>query len=247
MNSDNSMEIITLFSKRLLTDWLPVYCNDPKRNYSVEGFKRDSIKVSKKDAQDFMRAIDTKIVTDVGGGRFRMPRSKASEVLFWEGSKTITPRPITLWLEPIITIAAMARLHLDYGWPVELLGMQSEGWAFDLCVFKPNDFKNEYVAGEIKKCSKEIDSLLANMHKSFSEGNLDNPSVPPERINAHRKCIGLQRCQAPLFWVLGPGGDSRLFEVTYSFDGEIKLQRTSDDQLYFTGNRKSTHSVLQAT
>jgi len=243
--NNNSMgKIVTDFSKRLLEDWLPSYCNDPKRNYSVEGFKHDSIKVSNQDARDFMRAIDTKIVTDVGGGRFRMPQSKASEVIFWEGSKTISPRPITLWLEPIITIAAMARLHLDYGWPIELLGMQSEEWAFDLCAFKPHDFKNEFIAGEIKKSSKEIDSLLANMHKSFSEGDLDNASVPQIRINAHKKCLGLQRSRAMLFWALGPDGDSRLFEVTYFSNGEIKLNRTSDDQLHFTGNVKTPQAAL---
>jgi hypothetical protein len=46
------------------------------------------------DAQDIMRALDTKIVTDAGGGRFRMPQSKAYEQLFWTGSKTVIPRPL---------------------------------------------------------------------------------------------------------------------------------------------------------
>lgn len=104
MNGQNdNMKILAEFSRRLTEDWLPTYCNDPKRNYSTEGFKYDSIKVSAQDAKDFMRAIDTRIVTEIEGGRFRMPQSKAVEVIFWEGSKAITPRPITLWLEPVIS------------------------------------------------------------------------------------------------------------------------------------------------
>src|SRR6266852_4840136 len=175
--TDNSKGILTEFSHRLLNEWLPTYCDDPKRNYLKEGFKRDSIKVTSQDARDFIRAIDTKIVTDIGGGRFRMPQSKANEVIFWEGSKAITPRRITLWLEPIITIAAMARLHLDYGWPKDCLGMQAEKWEFDLIAFKPPDFRNEYIAGEVKKSSKELDDLLINLRKSCAEGDLDYSSA----------------------------------------------------------------------
>lgn len=93
----NSIEIQTEFSRRLLEEWLPTYCNDPKRKYSIDGYKQISNKVTALDARDFMRALDKKIVTDTGGGRFRMPQSKATEVIFWEGSKTTIPRPITLW------------------------------------------------------------------------------------------------------------------------------------------------------
>ncbi len=245
--NDNSMEILADFSRRLMEDWLPAYCNDPKRNYSTDGFKQDSIKVSAQDARDFMRAIDTKIVTDVGGGRFSMPQSKAVEVIFWEGSKATTPRPITLWLEPVITIAAMARLHLDYGWPIDCLGMQSEKWSFDFISFKPHDLQNEHIAGEVKKSSKEIDDLLANLQKSCADCDLDFSTASPARINAHKKWLGLRRCRAPLFWALGPDGDSRLFEVTYTSEDEIRLNRTSDNQLYFTAEIQATHAVLETT
>jgi hypothetical protein len=87
--------------------------------------------VSSRDAQDFLRAIDHKVVTVESGGRFRVPQSKSHEVIFWEHSTLVSPRPKTLRLESIITIAAVARLHLDFGWPIESLGMQSEDWAFD--------------------------------------------------------------------------------------------------------------------
>jgi len=221
------------FSQRLTADWLPTYCHDPKRNYAIAGYKPLSNTVTPLDARDFMRALDHKIVIDLGGCKFRMPRSRATEVIFWEGAKAATPRPITLWLEPVITIAAMARLHLDYGWPLDCLGTQSEKWEFDVMVFKLQDLHNEYIAGEVKKTSKELDELLINMQLSCVEGTLDYCSASQARKNAHNKWLGLQRCRAPLFWALGPGGDSRLYEVSYSYAGNIAMSRTDDTQLYF--------------
>lgn len=245
--TNNSMDALAEFSQRLLNDWLPTYCNDPKRNYSIEGFKPDTKKIAMEDARDFLRALDNEIVSDIGGGRFRMPQSKAFEVIFWEGLKKISPRPITLWHEPIITIAAIARLHFDFGWPVDCLGMQSEDGAFDLMAFMPQNLRNEHIAGEVKKSSKELDNLLLDMNKSCIEVDLDYSSASPKRINAHNKLLGLRRCRAPLFWALGPGGDSRLFEVSYSSEGDISLNRTSDDRLHFTNDNQSKFFDLNAS
>ena len=133
------------FWRRLNEEWLPAFCNDPNRCYSTEAFNVGSKIVTELDARDFLRAMDHKVVSFDSGGRFRMPQSKTHEVIFWEHSTLVTPRPITLWLEPVITIAAVARLHLDYGWPIECLGMQSEDSAFDVTAFKSDDLKNEYI------------------------------------------------------------------------------------------------------
>ena len=137
-------------------------------------------------------------------------------------------------MEPVITIAATARLHLDYGWPIACLGTQSEKWEFDLMAFKPQDLKNEYIAGEVKKSSRELDELLINLHKFRVEDSLDYSTASPVEKNAHKKWLGLHRCHAPLFWAVGPGGESRLFEVSYSSEGNILLSETTDDQLHFT-------------
>jgi hypothetical protein len=230
---EDPVGIKAIFSRRLLEEWLPTYCNDPKRKYLMMGYKPNSNKVTVQDARDFMRALDHGIVTDTGGGRFRMPQSKAIEVIFWEGSKTTIPRPITLWMEPIITIAAIARLHLDYGWPIAYLGTQSEKWEFDLMAYKPPDLKNEHIAGEVKKSSKELDELLNNLQIFRAEDSLDYRTASRVEKNAHKKWLGLHRCHAPFFWAVGPGGDSRLFEVSYSSDGNIVLNRTTHDQLHF--------------
>ena len=229
-------DVLTEFSRRITEEWLPVYCNDPKRrdHHAVEGFKWESVKVSERDAADFMRSLDNKIVVDTGGGRFRMPQSKANEYMFMHGSTAITPRPLTLWLEPVITIGVMARLYLDYGWPLACLGMQSEGWAFDFVVFKPHDLKNEHIAGEVKKTEKELDTFITNLHKSCEEGDIDITTLSATRINAHKKWLGLRRCHAPLFWALGPNGYGHVFTVSYSPEGAISLQETTHDLLYYS-------------
>jgi hypothetical protein len=225
---------LTEFRRRLLDQWLPAYCNDPRRRYPLEGFSEASVSMSSRDAQDFLRAIDYKVVTVDSGGRFRMPQSKTHEVIFWEHSTHVSPRPITLWLEPVITIAAVARLHLDFGWPIQLLGIQSEDWAFDFTAFKPTDLKSEYIAGEVKGTSRQLERLLTNLHKCCAEGDLEC-SAPKARKNAHRKMLGLKRCHAPVFWALGPDREGYVFEVSYSSSGTIQLIGTGEQILRFPG------------
>ena len=98
-------------------EWLPQFC--AARGYAPAGFRRNAKAVSDIDADDFLRAIDSGIVTVDDANNFHAPMSKASEHIFWEHPRKTTPGPITLWIEPIITIATAARLHFDYGWPIE--------------------------------------------------------------------------------------------------------------------------------
>lgn len=214
---------LTAFADRLSKEWLPTYCNDPKRRYSTAGYKVRSNKVTSQDARDFLRALDNDIVADSGGGRYRMPQSKANEVIFWEGSRTKIPRPITLWMEPVITIASVARLHLDYGWPKRCLGMQSTKWEFDLIAFLPANFEAEHIAGEIKKSVRELNCLIANLHDLCKVGKVDVNVLPHTHVNAYKKFKGLLRSRAPLFWAIGPGNISHLYEVEYSPDELVTL------------------------
>jgi len=225
-------QILAEFTNRLTTEWLPTFCEDPKRNYPKDGFRRSSIKVSPVDARDFLRALDLGIVNDSGGGRYRAPRTHAFEQLFWTWTNAEHPKPISLWLEPIITIAAVARLHLQYGWPKECLGTQSKkNWAFDLFVVRPESGDSEYIAGEAKKTTREIDQLVSYMRLSCVEGDIDCSAVSQSRRNAHKKWIGLRQSRAPIFWAVGPGNNSRLFTVTYSSEGPVSLEETVDHAL----------------
>ncbi len=124
----------------------------------------------------------------------------------------------------------MARLHLDYGWPIEAIGMQSSDWAFDVVAYDRNDLTTVCIAGEVKPTSNQLDTLVANMKSCFARGEHDDCLVT-SRKNAHRKVVGLQRCRAPLFWAIGPGGDSRVFEVAHSEDSSISLTKNEYKQL----------------
>jgi hypothetical protein len=44
---------------------------------------------------------------------------------------------MTLWVEPIITIGALSRLHFEFGWPAAMLGMQTDDYAFDFVCREP--------------------------------------------------------------------------------------------------------------
>ena len=193
---------------------MPPFC--AARGYDSAGFRPDAKKLHEVDIRDFLRAVDHNVVTIDAANNFRAPGSKAVEHIFWEGSGKLSPRPIWPWVEPIITIAAMARLHLDYGWPVECLGMQSKEWAFDLMAFRPDDLEHEFIAGEVKGTSKELNKFLGRLQECCAAGEHDCGDAKIDKKNAHKKWLGLNRCHAPLFWALGPGGDSFVFDVLYN-------------------------------
>jgi len=131
------------FAARLRNEWLPSYCSDAKRRYEIAGYKESSNKVTSVDAQDFMWALDNGLLEDGGGGRYRLPMSKATVVIFWEGQRAKSPRTITLSMEPVITIASVARLCRDYGWPRACLGMESIKWEFDFTAFRSETSASE--------------------------------------------------------------------------------------------------------
>lgn len=179
-----------------------------------------------------MRAVDGGLVSE-SEGFFFAPRGAAKEQIFWQGERKSTPRPITLWVEPIITIGALARLNAEYGWPVENLGAQSKTWAFDLvCYQKASDRK--LVACEVKKESKEIEKLLAFMNAQCGRPPLDpEPKNSAER-NAYRKVQGIRRAWPKLFWALGPGGKGLVFRIHRENDSEhFRLDSTSEESLRY--------------
>ncbi len=210
---------IETFRARLFEEWLPTFCSDPKRNLDPRGFTSTFAGLAESDAADFMRALDAGVVYDDGGGRYLAARKSAYESLFNHGPKGVAPRELRLSLEPIITIAALGRLHLDYGWPKQLLGLQPAKWEFDFAAYASHDAQSEYVAGEVKKTTGETSALLANLRN-------------PNHKNSHSKLVGLQRRQAPFFWVVGPDMQSSLFAVAYSPAGELSLGEVGIETLH---------------
>lgn len=223
-----AIESIAEFRERVMRKWLPVFCHDARRQYPLEGFRETSIVVSAEDAHDCMYAIDCGLVIDHGGGRYRAARSTAFEQLFWTGLRTLVPRPVILWVEPVITFAALARLHRDYGWPSELLGTQPKSWAFDLAAHEPTDPSCYRILGEVKKTVQEAEALIADL-RQLSRGESSSAS----RINSRKKWSGLLAAKPSILWIVGPGGYSKVFSVAYKASAEATLADSTADALAF--------------
>jgi hypothetical protein len=226
-------DAIAMFTDRLQKDWLPLFCNAPHRKYSADGFQYSSIeKLDEFDALWFIRAVENNLVAE-SEGFFVAPRSAAKEQIFWEGAKNVVPRPITLWVEPVITIGALARLSVEYGWPVDNLGTQSKTWEFDLVCYETTS-EREVVACEIKKHGKEIEKLLKFMNVYCVQPSLASEPENATERNAYRKVQGIRKSWPKLFWALGPGGCGQLFEVHREDDSEIfRLDHVSEENLKY--------------
>jgi hypothetical protein len=224
------------FERRLYSDWLPAYCRDPRRGYRPDGFRHSSITVTEEDASDFISALEHKLITDDGHGNYRIPQSNAKVFIFWPGLKSSSPRSISLWVEPVITIAVVARLHLDFGWPMDQLGMESKDWAFDFTASRPFDSSKLFLAGEVKKTSKELDELLTKMTMLCAARQEITPPENAKLRNAYKKWVGLVKTHAHYFWAVGPGKVSHLFEVQHLPGGYIAMRPVDDAPLKFDAN-----------
>lgn len=218
-----------VFKQRLLADWLPAFCR--KRGFSADGFNDSGLqRLSECDAADFIQALDVGLVRHCEGS-FLSPMGKVKEQIFWEGAKTISPRPITLWLEPIITIAVLRRLQRDHHWPAERLGLQSANWAFDLVAYDQDNPAIVQLVCEVKKSKKEIVDLLRHMHHYLHAPEGILCGLKPAERNAFKKVIGLRHSTARSFWAAGPDGCLHSFAVERSPDGALSLQQTPAGQL----------------
>lgn len=218
------------FKNRLYPEWLIPFCE--RHGYSGLGFVGASVeKLESLDAKGFFAAIEDGLVVHEKG-IFRAPCSSATERIFWEGEKKTVPRKITLWIEPIITMAGLSRLHREHGWPMSQLGMQSKTWAFDLVAYSKEQ-EQELVACEVKKSWREIEKLvsLMELYKATPESEISE--FKGVARNAFKKIIGLRLSKASIFWALGPGGRSIIFKVKYGPNDEVMLVPTDEKALTY--------------
>jgi hypothetical protein len=150
---------------------------------------------------------------------------------------------MTLWVEPIITVAVLARLHFDLGWPRELLGTQSKDWAFDVTTYLSPDHKREHIAGEVKKSAAEMDRLVECMMRFGKVPSADWSVAPKGReLNALKKLQALRSRRPLLFWAVGPAGANCAFRMGYSEDGIVSFQEIAIQELGYGQTRPATTS-----
>lgn len=220
--------MLATFESRLQNDWLGPFCE--ARSFSCDGFKTQSIaKLSPKDANNFMRAVDGGLVTH-RDGTFNAACSKAKEQIFWTGLRSISPRPLTLWLEPIITIGGLARLHEDFGWSADRLGLQSSTWAFDLVGYA-GDGKTELLVCEVKKTEREINKLTELMTKHLATPAEALSELKGSERNAFKKVLSLRNSGSQVFWALGPEHHGFVFRIRRDHAGSIGLELSDESAL----------------
>lgn len=221
------------FDDLIINDLLAEFCNHPDRRYGIAGFKDNLSEVDDLDAADFVRGMNAGLVKLDGKEKlYRAPRSHAGEQFFWTHGRNEVPRKLTLWIEPIITIATLSRLHFDLNWPVDLLGTQSIDYAFDVTAYLQPDFIREHIACEVKKTVREMESLVEHMRDL---GASPLPDIIPSRKNARKKVEALRSRRAPILWVVGPGGRSAVFNLSYSEDDLMSFAKGSITNLEYPG------------
>jgi hypothetical protein len=234
------MSMIAEFNQRLVDEWLIPFCTT--RGYSIDGYDNRGIaKIFESDACDFLQSIDHGLVTHLGGV-FTAPRSRAKEQIFWEGAKKEVPRKITLWLEPIITIGALRRLQRDFGWSGDLLGLQSANWAFDLVAYHPFKTNTEYLMCEVKKSTREIDSLIRLMQTHLNSSSEIEGSLKGAERNAFKKVLSLRASRSHVFWALGPNGYEYVFKIIREPGNSVRLELSTDTALLASNNALRDHS-----
>ncbi|MGO7658916.1 hypothetical protein [Rhizobium ruizarguesonis] len=224
------MDCRTKFLELLHIELIPQYCDHPSRGWGRAGFIDNSALVSEADACDFLRAIEGGLIQHVGRGLYSAPRSSAKEQLFWEFNRSAIPRTFAIWLEPVITFAALARLHFEYGWPAELIGTQSKKWEFDLVAYPTQDAENEFIAAEVKKSTNEVEKLAEHL-TSLSGQGIVNVTGSHVMRNSIKKYNGLVERGANVFWIVGPAKLSYIFKVEQLGDKRIALKPSDEVSL----------------
>lgn len=184
-------------------------------------------RVSEHDAEWFVRTIEAGLVT-MADGDVMAPRSTAKERIFWHGPKAEIPRRLSVVIEPIIGIGAIGRLHIDHGWPVDLLGLQPATWAFDFAAYG-NVGETPVIVGEVKSKRAEIDAMCAHFEQSFDAAGRQTSTA---KENWEKKISWFQGSGAQIIWALGPDGYERIYQLSTELKtGKKHLVRRNSDIL----------------
>jgi hypothetical protein len=121
LDETSSMSARSEFDELLADRLIPDFCSDQIRRADASGFVAKSNLVTEEDAEDFLRGWHAGLPVHQGSGQYLVGVGRVHEQFFSSGRKAVEQRSFTLWVEPIVTMGAIARLHLDHGWPVSRL------------------------------------------------------------------------------------------------------------------------------
>jgi hypothetical protein len=216
------------FNRLVLEQLLPQFCS--YYAYDVTGFRSDALqRIGDHDAMWFLEALRTQTVS-FESPFFRSAQSGAKEQIFWQGEKSVSPRPITIWVEPIVTIAAAGRLHSQFGWPKKAIGLQSKkNWAFDLVGY--DSALTPALVCEVKKSHREVDKLVEAMVEYLAKPPLSDEPRNQQMRNAYRKVVAVRQMKPLLLWALGPENYGKVFRPVWDADNTTRLEEVEENAL----------------
>lgn len=231
-------ETLATFRRRIRDEFLPQYLVD--YGYEPGGYKASDQAVTPADAKWFLRALDEGVVTLLPKARLKLPASSVKAMIFWEHSRAVSPRPVGLHLEGVLSAGMAARLHFQYGWPIEQLGFEYPTRpgpgrrAFDLGALDGGG--DLILAGEAKNERGELDHVLEVMQRCAEAGDHTHPKRHADQ-NGHNKWMGLMRCRPRVFFTYGPGEDWSVFEIAHGPDGRMSFREGPRELLRSPGPR----------
>ena len=229
------------FDELLKRHLVPEFCSDLKRSLTTSGYLNETNFVTERDAVDFLRAWKAGLAVHRSGGRYHVCEAQVVEQFFWERGKAVPGRKFSLWMEPVITLGAFARLHLDLGWPKTLLVSQPGNWAIDLAAVNPAG--EMVIAGEVKKTRKETEAMITHMRTFGELPNHAEPLSGPAR-NAFRKVLALRKNAfvkgLPLLitwggflWARAHHGYEQVFSIKYDRGPRLRFVEAGKEALRY--------------
>ena len=128
-------------------------------------------------------------------------------------------------------MAALAKLHVKFAWPVEYLATQPKGGQFDLAVFRSVSGDAMLIACEAKKTEQEALFLVSELTRLSHENVQIGVGLKNEQRNAFRKLAAIRDRKPDLLWIIGPGEHKRVFQITY--EPHVALHYASEELLHF--------------
>jgi hypothetical protein len=198
---------------------------------------RNAERIPDSDIEWFFRTLSFGVLTELPNGDFRAPRPGATERLYWHGSTKERPVLVSISIEPVISIGAIARLIDTLGWPAECLGLQTGKWGFDLTCYAPHS-DTVVMQCEVKTSERDVDRMCQYFEARLNGTGSPDIAKPAQRKNWDAKLAELNSTRPEILWALGPGGYERVYRVERSDTlGELSLKNGAPDNLRFKANQ----------
>lgn len=180
------------------------------------------------DIEHFRRAVECGLAEISHDGSYRIRSDCADGISSHsqpDGGRSV---PSIQAPEHIIGLAAMARLHLDFGWPKECLIGYPHRSSFSIVASVLPKSNSAHIACDVRKTADELARLVADVRILCRKRPLISRQASGEEgCSARRWLETFRRNRPALFWVLGPSATRILYQLSYQ-GACIQLNKVPD-------------------